>query len=365
MAVLGFGDLRDTALPTLWDAAEIAKVRLQDGASFEEMVREAGAALQEFNGSLLTMAHYGLLFAVQDEPEMEYGIGTTAGFEEATEYSTPQPYRGATSGHTLPLKAYDRGLGWTFRYLKKARRAKLEADVRQVVTDARDVWQQKMLTRAFKMEGEMVGSTANASVPFADGGTTDSAYVPSDSPEGESFASSHDHYLRHAALNDANLAIALEHLQEHGHASPFDVCGARADAASWTALTGFKAPEWPGIVYHASTAERAGGVADVSDYYGYVETDYGIVRVWLSPRVPTNYYWLHRRYGAGDPRNPLRVRIDKAWGFGFNLVPGNWANSPVQMLVAYTEFGVGIGDRTNGVCVYIAGAGDYTTPTIS
>jgi len=364
MAVLGFGDLRDTALPSLWDAAEIAKVKLQDGSSFEEMVQEARAALQELTRSLLSMPHYSQIFAVQDEPNLEYAIGATAGFQEATEYSTPDPKRGATSGHMLPLKAYDRGLGWTIRYLKKARRAKLEADVRQVITDGRDLWQQKLLTRAFKMEGETVGSTSNASVPFADGGSTDSNYVPPKSPDGEAFTSSHDHYLRHAAINDDDVATAIEHLQEHGHQAPFDICAARADASSWTGLTGFKAPEWPGIVYHGSAVERA-AIPDVSEFFGYIETDYGIARLWLTPRVPTNYYWVHKRYGPGDPRNSLRVRIDPAWGFGYNLVPGVWANSPIQMLVSYTEFGVGVGDRTNGVCVKIAASGDYSTPTIS
>ena len=208
-------------------------------------------------------------------------------------------------------------------------------------------------------------STSNASVPFADGGDTDSAYVPPKSPDGEAFTSSHDHFLRQAAISDANLGTAVETLQEHGHPSPFDIIAARADASSWTGLTGYKAPEWPGIVYHASGVERA-GVAEVSEYFGYVETDYGICRLWLTPRVPTNYYSLFKTYGRGDPRNPLRVRISPQVGFGFNLVPGNWVNAPSQMAVLYTEFGVGVGeDRTNGVCVYIHASGDYVTPTIS
>jgi hypothetical protein len=365
MATLGFADLKQTALPTLWDAAEILKARLADGSSIQEMVADLQAVLRMLNNSLLDMAHYADLFAVQDTPEVEYPIGVANGFEDSTEYGVPNPKRGETTGHMLPLKPYDRALGWTMRYLRKARRAKLDADVRSVVVDARSIWQKKLLTRFFTSAGGTVGTTSNADVPFVDAQATDTVFIPPESPEGEAFASSHTHWLRHAAISDANLAIAVEHLEEHGHQSPFDIIAARVDAASWTALTGWKAPEWPGIVYHGSGVERA-AMADLSEYAGYIETDYGICRLWLTPRVPTAYYGLFRGYGRGDDRNPLRVRIDRNVGFGFTLVDGNWVNLPTHLAVAYAEFGVGVGqDRTNGVGVYIAASGSYTDPTIT
>ena len=365
MATLGFADLRETGLPSLWDVTEITKARLADGRTFEQVLADVRTGLTVLNGQLLDMPHYADLFAVQDEPEVEYPIGVTNGWEEATEYGVPDPKRGATTGHMLPLTAFDRALGWTMMYLRKARTAKLDADVRSMITDAKTLWQQKLLTRFFKVEGETVGSTSNASVPFVDAAATDTTYKPPDSPEGEAFATSHTHWLRHAAISDANLAITVEHLQEHGYLSPYDLIGARADVASWTALTGYKAPEWPGIVYHASGVERA-AIPAVSDWFGYVETDYGIVRLWLSPRVPTNYYGLFKGFGRGDPRNPLRVRISRQVGFGFNLVPGNWINAPAHLAVGYGEFGVGVGqERTNGVCVEIDSSGSYATPTIS
>jgi len=365
MATLGFADLRETDFPSLWDETEILKARLADGTSIEGMIADLRSGLQMLNGSLLDMPHYGMLFAVQDNPEVEYPIGVSNGFEVASEYGVPSPRRGATTGHMLPLVAYDRALGWTMRYLRKARSNKLDADVRSVVVDARAIWQQKLLTRFFSSSGNTVGSTSNADVPFADAAATDSTYVPPDSPEGESFDTSHTHFLRHASISDTNLGTTIEHLQEHGHQSPFDIIASRTDASSWTGLTGYKAPEWPGVVYHASAVERA-DVGEVSNYFGYVETDYGICRVWLTPRVPTNYYGAYKAYGAGDPRNPLRVRIDRNVGFGFTLVDGNWVNLPTHLVVVYTEFGVGIGeDRTNGVCVEIDSSGSYASPTIS
>lgn len=364
MATLSFADLKDTALPTLWDETYMVQQQLADGRSIGDLVADVRDGMVMLNQSLLTMPHYSEMIAVQDDIAIEYPIGVSNGFEVATEYSTPTPKRGATSGHMLPIKPYDRALGWTMMYLRKARAAKLDADVRSAVIDANNLWQKTILQRLFKMEGETVGTTSNASVPLADGGTTDSTYVPPDSPEGEAFTSSHDHFLRHAAISDANLLTTLETLQEHGHQSPFEVVAARADASSWTALTGFKNPEWPGIVYHASAVERM-GQTDISAYFGYVETDYGVCRLWLTPRVPTNYYAAYKQYGPGDPRNPVRVRFDPKVGFGFNVVSGNWVNAPLHLIVLYTEFGAGIGeDRTNGVAVEIDSSGDYATPTI-
>ena len=365
MATLGFADLRETAFPSLWDATEILKARLADGSSIEALVRDVQTGLRLLNNSLLAMPHYSDLFAVQDEPEVEYPIGVSNGFEVATEYGVPSPKRGATTGHMLRLVPYDRALGWTMRYLRKARRMKLDADVRSMVVDARALWQQQLLTRFFSSSGNTVGSTSNADVPFADAAATDSTYVPPDSPEGESFDTTHTHFLRHASISGANLNTTIEHIQEHGHQSPFDIIASRTDAGTWSGLTGYKAPEWPGIVYHASGVERA-SVGEISDYFGYVETDYAVCRIWITPRVPTNYYGVFKTYGPGDTRNSLRVRIDPNVGFGFMLVDGNWVNLPTHLVVVYTEFGVGIGeDRVNGVCVYIAASGSYTSPTIS
>ena len=366
MATLGYADLKDAALHALWDADEMKRVELADGTTFAEMIANIQAGLSVLNGTLLTGTHYGDLIAVQDNVEVEYPVGVSNGVEEATEYGVPTPKRGATTGHSIPIKPWDRALGWTMMALRKRRRAQLDADVRSAVTDIRSHWQKKLLERFFKMEGETVGSTANASVPFADGGTIDSNYVPPDSPDGESFTSSHDHFLRVATLDTATaIEPAIEHLQEHGHQQPFDLIGARADAATYKGVTGWRAPEWPGIIYHASTTERA-AVNEISEFFGYIETAYGIARVWLTPRVPTNYMGVFKTYGPGDSRNPLRVRISSQYGFGWMMVPGNWVNAPALMAVLYSEFGVGIGeDRTNGVCVYVAASGDYVTPTIS
>jgi hypothetical protein len=373
MAVLGFTDLKNTALPTLWDTGEMEKVRLADGSSFEELIENLRAALVAVNSSLLTMPHYSGLYGVQDEPQLEYAIGTSNGFEEASEYTPPDPRRAKTYGHMLPSKPYDRGLGWTMMALRKLRAIQLQADIDSVVIDANKLWQQKLLTRFFSDTANTVADTALADLPFANSTNDVSGYIPPPSPDGEEFANTHDHFLGYGTtgitqdtIDQSAVDVALEHLQEHGYDSPFDLVGSRTDVSSWTNttnVTGWKAPEWAGIQYHASAVERM-GEPNIGKYYGYIESDYGLVRVWLTPRVPTKHFGVYQAVGQVDDRNALRVRIHPNIGFGFQVVSGNFVNAPGLMVVVYSEFGVGVANRVGGVCVDVA-ASTYSAPTIS
>lgn len=372
MAILGFGDLKDTALHALWDEATLLGVELAEGTTLDQLAGEIQTALGGVNSYLLSMPHYSALFAVQDDPAVEYAVGNLGnGFKEATEYGVPDPQRGKTTGHTLPLKSWDRSLGWTQMYLRKARMVRLEADIKSAIADGPTHFQQRLLTQMFRGTGQTVGTTALASSPFADGGTANSSYVPPDSPSGETFLYTHNHYLGYSTsgitattFDLSAVNVAVEHLQEHGHASPYDMLIARADIGDWNAIDNWKPPNWSGITYHSSAVERA-SFGDVEQYFGAIETDLGIVRVWESPRLPTYNFAVYKSYGAGDPRSPLRVNIHPKIGFGYKLVPGNYVNSPVDLLVIYSEFGVGVGeDRCAAVIVDIE-ASSWTVPTIS
>lgn len=367
MAFLGFGDLKDQVIHPLWDLPEMKKIELADGTTFEQMLREVQDVANAVSGEITRLPHYSSLFGVQDIPELEYGTFTGGGIQEMTEYGVPDPYKGKTTGHMLPIRMYTRALGWTFLALEKRRRNQITADFNVLVDDVRNHFQQKLLTRFFKMEAEVVGETSGASVPFADGGVADPVWIPLRSPEGVEFANTHDHYRRTATLTDADLLLAVKHLREHGHEAPYDVTAAELDAATWQALTNWRPPIWPGIVYRdtSSGTDRA-ALTGIEDYNGYIETEAGVVKVWFTPRIPTGYWSIHKDYGAGAAQAPCRMRIDPNSGFGWQIVPGTFVNSPVNLAVLRSEWDFGIGeDRTNGVFTYNFASGDYITPTIS
>ena len=370
MAVLGPADLKDLALPSLWDAGSILQFRLEDGRTFEQLLADVRMGLQMFNSSeLLTMSNYGNLLAVQTEPEVEYPTYTTRGVQELIEYKIADPGHGATTGHMIGLKAWNIALGWTMRYLQKARSAKLDADVRMAMADIRNHWQNRCLTRFFKNTNTAVASSGQ-SVPFADGGTADSTYIPYVSPRGDTFAYTHNHFLeQNATLSTTSVDAGLKHLWEHGHEAPYTIIIPEADISTWAALSTFKKPEWIDIAYQSSTVERARGLSDVnSDIFGYYESPFGIARIWATPRLPTLYYGAFKSYGGGDPRNPLRVRFDPKVGLGWNIVPGMLINSPQLMAAMMAEFDIGIGeDRTNGFAAFLnsTGGGSYVIPVIS
>ncbi len=367
MAVLGFGDMKDQVLHPLWDLAEMKKLELRDGATFDQMLQESQDVANAVSGEFLRLPHYSGLFAIQDTPELEYGTYTGGVIQEMTEYSVPDPYRGKTTGHMIPVKMYSRSLGWTMLSLENRRRNQLEADLQVVVDDIRNQFQQLLLSRFFKMEVEAVGATAGASVPFADGGVTDSTWIPRPSPDGTTFLSTHDHYLRTTPLAIAAINTAVDHLWEHGHKAPYVLCGSDADSATYSAFTEWLGPTWPGIAYQDTAAgtDRS-TLPGIEEFRGAITTDKGLVYVWLTPRVPTNIFGLYKPYGSGSALNPLRLRIDPARGFGWNVLPGRYVNDPISLAVLRAEHAFGIGeDRTNAVLTLIAASGDYITPTIS
>lgn len=367
MALLGFGDLKDQTIHALWDLAELKRLELRDGTTFDQMVTEVQDAANAVSGEILSAPHYSDLFSVQNNPDIEYGVYTGGGIQEMTEYSVPDPFRGKTTGHMLPIKMWNRTLGWTFLSLESRRRTQLEADIQVLVTDIRDHYQQRLMQKFFTMEASKVNDTAGSSVPFADGGTADANYVPLQGPQGQTFLVTHDHYLRVTAVSNANNLAAVQHLTEHGHQPPFDLLIANADIATYRALTEWRSPEWAGIVYRdASSGTDRAALSGIQEYLGYLETADGIVRVWESVRVPTAYSAMWKAYGAGSPQNPLRMRVDSNVGFGWSVIPGNFVNAPLALVAARSEFDVGVGnDRTNGVFTEIDSTGDYATPTIS
>lgn len=361
---IGYSDLKNVLrLPDTVDSAYLRKWQTVDGASYEQVYRRIGAALVLFNRSLLS-GYYAQYLRVTDELMLKYVIGGDGSeLSELTEHGKPDPIFGDKTGHMLPMKDYGGALGWTYWALRRQTAGDFDNDIIALMNRSTNTWQKKLLTRLFKSTADTVGSTGK-SVPFADGGTADSTYVP---PEygGKSFLYTHSHYDRQTDDAAGRLAAAkagARHLMEHGIMSPYDLVIPDGDKDDWAGVTGYKKPE-RGVLSTAGVEVRA--TID-EQYMGIVETDDAWFRVKPEVRLPANYCGVFKPMGFGNTFNPLVVRYEKGYPLGLILV-GNSAPGQYPLIdvdAAFT-FGVGVQNRVAGYCCYFAASGSYTSPTIT
>lgn len=365
MALLGYNDLKQFALPSGWDATELSKYALVDGVSYEEMVNNIAVALEVANNEMINDPIFGGMIFLTTELGLEYRASGGNSAAERSEYTRPDPARGTTSGHMLPLKSVDRGMGWTFDYLRKARAAQLEADVADGIENIKLKFQKRALHRFFSNAYNTI-ATSGKDAPFVDGTTSDINYTP---PEyGQAFANSHTHFDRKAddgTGRAAALNAGINHLREHGIFGPYDAVIPETDISAFAAVTGFVKPDRGMQLTTVDTTARAANLTD-ERYIGLFEGQSGLVRLWASPLVPTDYLGLYRSFGANNMRNPLAVRYAPDFGPGAILLRGEAHRQyPLENATIIHEYGVGVNKgRLNGYACYFAGAGDYTAPSI-
>ncbi len=362
---LGPRDTGQLVLMTGWDATALQNNRLVDGTTFAQVVAEINSALGAFNSELAMDPLWASLISFTDQPTVEYRIGGSNGFELHTEYGRPDSKRAATEGHMLPLLSFDRGLGWTWDYLRKARLTQVTADIADAIKDARDLWRTRILTRLLKRTDDSGAAsglgTSGYSPGFAtDAGSTAVDFIPP-TYGGTAFTSAHEHYvgITGGLFTAAVFTDAKAELREHGHEAPYDFLIGAADEATVKGLTGFVAT--------GSDLVRYGAMQDVANlsgldqgngqyYIGTIE-DFAVRVV---SGMPQYYGFGWKSYGSLSQRNPLLVRLDN--GLTRPMVTamtdpraGSGAY-PLQYLMLFTEFGVGINDRTNGTARYVNSA---------
>lgn len=361
----GVNDLKQWAIPSNWDAARLMAIQLQSGETYDALLNDIAGALAIANADLLSDPLLATLISVTDEPQVEYSVGISNGFEDHTEYGRADPKRGKTTGHMLPMWSKDRAFGWTWDFLRKARRFQIDNDIASGIEDLMNIWKRTIINRFFDSDAETVGSSGK-SVPFADGGTADSTYVPPNKPDRASaFAYTHSHLLRYDGITQANLELAVVHLWEHGHDAPYDVLVSQTDLGSWTnttTVTGY-VPRPDPLIRYGNQAD----LANVGDgVIGVIETDYGAVRLRTNARIPTKYWGVYKSYGPLDQRNPLVINPSPTYGLACVLLAGDHIREfPLENAILFFEYGVGIRDRVGAALVYNHTSGSYTDPTIS
>jgi hypothetical protein len=367
MATYGPRDSSTLAMPVGWDGAALEKFELEDGTTFAQVAAmlnaSVGSATAEITGNPL----WSSLLSYTDQPEVsEYAQSASNGFTEFSEYSRPDAKRADTTGHMLPLKPFNRALSWTWYYLRHARLPQIEADIADAVKDMGDLWRVRLLTRLLKRtddSGAALGlGTGGYSPGFATAsGSTNVDFAPP-AYGGATFTIAHEHYVGIGGglwTKEAFADIKAE-LLEHGHQPPYNVIVSGSDEATIRGLTGFVPVAQMSTNYSTTVSLATFGPDYRPDGYNIGVINDCLVRVVVG--MPQYYGFAWKTYGANSQRNPLRVRLPKGRTMPqFEVMQdpnaGASAASPLQYIMIFTEFGVGVGqDRTNGTPRYVNNA---------
>lgn len=341
---------------TGWDATALRNFQLQDGTTYAAVVAQMDAAIGALNAELYNDPLWSGLVSYTDQPEVEYRVGVSNGMERFTEYGRPDSKRADTEGHMLPLIPYDRGLGWTWDYLRKARTSQVQADIADAIKDARDKWRVSILTRLLKRGDDSGANNGLGSSGLSAGFATAAASTGVDfTPPtfgGNAFTSNHEHYVAIAGGTWTNAAFAdiKAELREHGHEPPYNTLISPTDETQVSALTDFIPAAKTNVNYGTSTTLATVSQASVAPGIYPIGMISDSV-VWVVPGIPQYYGVGYKSYGMNSQRNPLRIRLQK--GQMRPMVTafpdprsGAGAVYPLQYMMLFFEFGVGVADRT-------------------
>lgn len=360
---------------TGWDATALRNFALADGTTYATVVGDMNAALGAFNAQIFNDPLWSALVGYTDEPTVEYRVGSSNGFEEHTEFGRADSRRADTEGHMLPLKSYDRMLGWTWDFLQEARMSQVEADIADAIKDAGDLFRVRYLSRLFKRGDDSGAALGLGSSGYSPGFATAAANTAVDyNPPafgGQSFSTAHEHYVGVAGgvWTTATLLDMAAELREHGHQPPYMGLFSQADVAEIMALTGF-------IPVGNMTVQYGDGVSLANFARNGEELSPGIypfgtyadIMCYALAGIPTDYGFAFKSYGPNSQRNPLRVRLNKGLQrptvVAMSDPKAGSGITPIQNLMLYTKFGVGVGDRTNGTARFVNNA-NWADATIS
>lgn len=353
---LGPRDTRQLVNLAGWDAAALRNYALADGTTYAQVVDEMRAALGALNAELAADPFVSSIVSYTDQPDLEYRIGASNGFEQHTEYGRPDAKRADTTGHMLPLLGFDRALGWTWDYLQDARMSQVRADIADGIQDARNLVRVRILTRLLKRtddSGALAGlGAAGYSPGFATAAASTNVDFTPPAYGGNTFTSDHEHYVGIAggAFTAAVFTDAAAELKEHGHMPPFDAAIGASDIATVLGLTGVALP---GNELMSRSLTTAYANVDPMLYRGVL----GDFRIREIAGIPQYYGIFYKSYGPNSQRNPLKIRLARAQN-ALNVIAmpdpraGN-ATTPIQYLQLYTRFGVGVADRTAATIRYV------------
>ncbi len=321
-------------------------------------------------------AKWGWMFSFTNDIMFEYAQGgAVTPMPELTDDVRPKSTKGQTIGHMVDCHNYGDAIEGTRKYWQRARTKKVMSDIKTIVQ--RGIWrfEQNLLNRFFLSTETAVGG-AGYNVPFVHGTSGAIDFAPF-AYEGQSFTTSHDHFIGYNASTPKTMADVLNGvaatLEEHGHKAPFKALVSRTDKDSGLFAALAKIVQFvqiPGLIVGGTTTgtQFLQQHEAAYDHFADFQSNSGIVQLIATSRLSTGYVGMTKSYGQLDVRNALAVFTYPGQPFGIQIVPETLVNDdvPLKKIDIEFEFGVAVGeDRTNGAVGLLVAGGSYTDGTIA
>jgi hypothetical protein len=293
-----------------------------------------------------------------------YGTMDSKNMQEMDQWGSPDAQK-ITAGVTVgfPLRRYGDALQWTRQFQESQTVAQLAAEIDGIATaDRRNIIRAAKVAIFNSANASFIdklGEPANVTLALKAFVNNDGANLPV-GPNGETFATSHTHYLANATLTAAVLTNLIVTVQEHYNTGVPVVYISSTDEAAVRALTGFVADQDVRIVLGGgSTTSTTTTGLNVANLYDRRIGLFGAAEVWVKPWMIANYAFAYVR---GAPV-PLVMRVPVRGSTDLELVFDD-ERHPLRARGYERKFGISVWNRTNGAVLQFNN-GTYQVPTIT
>ena len=293
-----------------------------------------------------------------------YGTGDVKQMDEMDQWGQSDAQKiSASVTIDFPLRRFGASLQWTRQWMASNSAAQLAAEV-TAIFDADRTQIIRQAKRAIYLSSsnssyiDYLGFPANVTLTLRAFANNDGAGYPV-GPNGEVFASSHNHYLANATLTTTAATNLINSVQEHYNSGQPVVVINSADEASWRGLTGFIPLVDPRVTLNAN-ANQPYLRANYTDIYNRDIGSYGNALIRIRPWSIANYAFC---YLEGQmPVLAMRVP-SQAPEFGDLQFLYEDERLPLRARSYERQFGIGVWQRVGGAVLQFNN-GSYQDPTI-
>ncbi|MBX3081708.1 MAG: hypothetical protein KF716_08730 [Anaerolineae bacterium] len=380
-SIMGPNAAVQLALPTGVDGASVLQFQLRSGQTAAQMIARLAAAIGIVNQDVAET--FAGMYSMTDAPYANYvaGTGSRTKTPKKAEYNRGRSVRGDEAGGMLPLDFFEEALEWTEQWLRDARQMQIDSDTNLIVENWRARVLDDFLTRIFSNAENQITSTGY-DVPWAISSGVSVPYIPPQNKAGnDEFTAAHTHFhfadsqVTSTAVK-AMLKLLVGELRHHSHSGRLSALVSDADVDAYVGMgkefVELQPPQFQVVAGNSNAPVNitSGEVQGIpGELFGYYKGPKGVVELRYHDRIPSGYQFLTKPYGSNDIRNGLAVRTHPDYGFGLRLDPkgnGSLVNPKLEFIVVEGGHGIGINNRTNGACGFIAsGATQYVSPSFN